>query len=130
MTQLQECLDSVTKSSFPISQITFVLVVDGLVTPDNQLLNATNSALSALKNKSTHEPHPLAYTSLGEGLKRTNYAKIYSGIFSKYGGENFGIPYVLIEKIGNSYEDDDPIPGNRGKLDSLALIYKFLNNVL
>ncbi|KAJ3228228.1 hypothetical protein HK099_005238 [Clydaea vesicula] len=70
------------------------------------------------------EPEALSFESLGEGDKRHNMGKVYSGIYDVNGRS---VPFIVVVKVGKPSERQRP--GNRGKRDSQMLLMSFLNRV-
>ncbi|RKP04565.1 chitin synthase-domain-containing protein, partial [Thamnocephalis sphaerospora] len=70
------------------------------------------------------DPEPLAFQSLGEGMKQYNMGKVYTGLYECKGHV---VPYMVVVKVGRASERARP--GNRGKRDSQLILMRFFNAV-
>ncbi|KAI9189720.1 hypothetical protein H9P43_001153 [Blastocladiella emersonii ATCC 22665] len=127
---LQKSLSSVVQCLVPNKVL--VVVCDGNVRPRGEVKDTWRVVLEHLRYRAApmREDPPLAlsYNSLGQGRKRSNLARLYSGYCTAADGT--AVPYVVIIKIGHPWERSSAIPGNRGKRDSLHLMVKYLHSVL
>ncbi|RCH91847.1 hypothetical protein CU097_010472 [Rhizopus azygosporus] len=128
---LKQTLDALARSSYDDAKKLLLFVCDGVAVNDKAKKETYKLLLESLGYSSfIEEPIPRAYISLGQGKRRINYAKVYSGYYET--GRN-RVPYLVIVKIGNPKErlaSHPAPPGNRGKRDSLVMIFGFLERCM
>ncbi|KAL9559197.1 hypothetical protein PS6_000908 [Mucor atramentarius] len=132
---LKQTLDTLSRSSYDDTKKLLLFVCDGVTTSAQEQKETHALLLEHLGYSCTEEPLPQAYNSLGQHGKRINYARVYSGYYET--GRN-RVPYVVIVKIGQPQEETDYYqqhmliapPGNRGKRDSLVLVFGFLERCM
>ncbi|GAN04102.1 hypothetical protein MAM1_0055d03561 [Mucor ambiguus] len=132
---LKQTLDTLSRSSYDDTKKLLLFVCDGVITSAQEQKETHALLLEHLGYSCTEEPLPQAYNSLGQHGKRINYARVYSGYYET--GRN-RVPYVVIVKIGQPQEETDYYqhhtliapPGNRGKRDSLVLVFGFLERCM
>ncbi|CEP17984.1 hypothetical protein [Parasitella parasitica] len=129
---LKQTLDSLSRSTYDDTKKLLLFVCDGVTTSAHEQKATHVLLLEYLGYSCTDEPLSQAYASLGQHGKRTNYARVYSGYHEA--GRN-RVPYVVIVKIGQPQEEAEYLstaapPGNRGKRDSLVLVFGFLERCM
>lgn len=132
---LKQTLDTLSRSSYDDTKKLLLFVCDGVTTSAQEQKETHALLLEHLGYSCTEEPLPQAYNSLGQHGKRINYARVYAGYYET--GRN-RVPYVVIVKIGQPQEEADYYqhhmmiapPGNRGKRDSLVLVFGFLERCM
>lgn len=128
---LKLTLDSLSRTAYEDSKKLLLFVCDGITTSALEEKETHVLLLENLGYSGTDEPLPQQYTSLGQGRKQLNYAKVYSGFYET--GRN-RVPYVVIVKVGQPYEmnvfEGIAPPGNRGKRDSLMIVFGFLERCM
>lgn len=132
---LKQTLDTLSRSTYDDTKKLLLFVCDGVTTSTQEQKETHVLLLEYLGYSCTEEPLPQAYNSLGQHGKRINYARVYSGYYET--GRN-RVPYVVIVKIGQPHEEADYYqshiatapPGNRGKRDSLVLVFGFLERCM
>ncbi|KAK9762881.1 hypothetical protein K7432_010931 [Basidiobolus ranarum] len=121
---LKQNFDSVARSDCHDSNKLLMVICDGIfTTPGNTM--CTHQVVLDILGFSGPEPELKAYISLGEGNKNINLAKVYSG-FYECGAHRIG--YVVVVKYGNPMETRNS--GNRGKRDSVLVMWNFLEGLL
>lgn len=129
---LKQTLDTLSRSAYDDDKKLLLFVCDGITTSAQEQKETHTLLLEYLGYSCTDEPLPQPYTSLGQGRKRTNYARVYSGYYET--GRN-RVPYLVILKLGHRQEQQStnqkeaPL-GNRGKRDSLVLVFGFLERCM
>lgn len=124
---LKQTIESMAITQYADSRKMFMFVCDGPVSNVSSNRETYLEILDLLGYSGTEEPLPQAYPSLGEGHKKTNFAKVYSGFYET--GRN-RVPYLLVVKVGNPRERDDLRRGNRGKRDSMVMAFAFLERCM
>ncbi|CAO3629962.1 unnamed protein product [Mucor hiemalis] len=128
---LKQTLDSLSRTAYEDSKKLLLFVCDGITTSAMEEKETHVLLLENLGYSCTDEPLPQQYTSLGQGGKRLNYARVYSGFYET--GRN-RVPYIVIVKVGQPHEmtaiDGRSPPGNRGKRDSLMIVFGFLERCM
>ncbi|KAG1140602.1 hypothetical protein G6F37_009476 [Rhizopus arrhizus] len=128
---LKQTFDNLARSSYDDAKKLLLFVCDGVAINAEAKKETYKLLLESLGHSSyMEEPVARSYTSLGQNTRRINYAKIYSGYYET--GRN-RVPYLVIVKIGNPKErlQNHPAPpGNRGKRDSLVLVFSFLERCM
>ncbi|KAI9251583.1 chitin synthase-domain-containing protein [Sporodiniella umbellata] len=128
---LKQTLDNLSRSAYDDTKKLLLFVCDG-VAVNNEAKKETYKLLLESLGHSSYigEPSARAYISLGQGTRQTNYAKVYSGYYET---GRHRVPYLVIVKIGSPKErlQKHPAPyGNRGKRDSLVLVFGFLERCI
>lgn len=123
---LKQTLDALSRSAYEDDKKLLLFVCDGITTSAQEQKETHTLLLEYLGYSCTDEPLPQPYTSLGQGRKRINYAKVYSGYYET--GRN-RVPYLVIVKSGYPLQETK-IMGNRGKRDSLVLVFGFLERCM
>ncbi|KAG2205224.1 hypothetical protein INT47_009489 [Mucor saturninus] len=130
---LKQTLDTLSRSAYEDDKKLLLFVCDGITTSAQEQKETHTLLLEYLGYSCTEDPFPQPYTSLGQGRKRTNYARVYSGYYET--GRN-RVPYLVIVKLGQRQEQVRELkkreapPGNRGKRDSLVLVFGFLERCM
>ncbi|KAI8643982.1 chitin synthase-domain-containing protein [Parasitella parasitica] len=132
---LKQTLDTLSRSTYDDNKKLLLFVCDGVTTSTQEQKETYVLLLEYLGYSCTDEPLSQAYTSLGQHGKRINYARVYSGYYET--GRN-RVPYLVIVKIGQTQEETEyrqshmltAPPGNRGKRDSLVLVFGFLERCM
>lgn len=124
---LKETIESLARSTYDDTHRLLVFVCDGMVRSSGAALETHQEVLKILGYSGTDDPTPYAYNSLGRDAKKTNFAKVYAGF---YESREHRVPYIVIVKVGNRLEADCPIPGNRGKRDSMLMVFAFLDRCM
>lgn len=125
---LKQTLDTLSRSTYEDSKKLLLFVCDGITTSSEEQKENYILLLEHLGYSCTDEPLPQLYNSLGQGKKRLNYARVYSGFYET--GRN-RVPYLVIVKVGQPQEQQQQRnPGNRGKRDSLMLVFAFLERCM
>ncbi|RUS21261.1 chitin synthase-domain-containing protein [Endogone sp. FLAS-F59071] len=124
---LQETIESLARSTYDDTRRLLVFVCDGMVKSSGDALETHQEVLKILGYSGTDDPTPYAYNSLGLNAKRTNFARVYAGF---YESREHRVPYIVIVKVGNRLEVGCPIPGNRGKRDSILMVFAFLERCM
>ncbi|KAI9141985.1 chitin synthase-domain-containing protein [Paraphysoderma sedebokerense] len=125
--KIRETIDSITTSHSPDEMKLLVLFVDGITTPVGEMKQNYSLILNYLGHSSSNQ-ETVEYTSLGEGSNAFNRAMVFSG-FHRVGSAV--LPYMVVVKFGNMAEADGQsvFPGNRGKRDSMHILFNYLSNV-
>ncbi|KAL9547577.1 hypothetical protein MBANPS3_006103 [Mucor bainieri] len=132
---LKQTLDTLSRSAYDDSKKLLLFVCDGVITSAQEHKPTHALLLEHLGYSCTEEPLAQAYNSLGQHGKRINYARVYAGYYET--GRN-RVPYVVVVKTGQPQEAADyeqhlmriAPPGNRGKRDSLVLVFGFLERCM
>jgi len=124
---LKQTIESMAITQYADSRKMFMFVCDGTVKNPSAARETYVEILDLLGYSGTEEPIPQAYASLGQGYKKANFAKVYSGFYET--GRN-RVPYLLVVKVGNARERDDMRRGNRGKRDSMMIAFAFLERCM
>lgn len=124
---LKQTIESMAITQYADSRKMLMFVCDGTVKNPSANRETYIEILDLLGYSGTEEPSPQAYASLGQGSKKINFAKVYSGFYET--GRN-RVPYLLVVKIGNPREKDELRRGNRGKRDSMMIALAFLERCM
>lgn len=131
---LKQTLESVSRTTYDDSRKLLLFVCDGIITNKQEQKETHTLLLEHLGYSGTDEPLPQPYTSLGQENKKINYARVYSGYYES--GRN-RVPYLVVVKVGQPQEESTfyqqshaAPPGNRGKRDSLLLVFSFLERCM
>ncbi|CCX06546.1 Similar to Chitin synthase 8; acc. no. Q4P9K9 [Pyronema omphalodes CBS 100304] len=121
---LRRAIDSVAKMRYDDKRKLLIVVCDGMIVGQGNDRPTPRIVLDILGVPETVDPEPLSFESLGEGQKRHNMGKIYSGLYEVQGHI---VPFMVVVKVGKPTEVSRP--GNRGKRDSQMCIMRFLSRV-
>ncbi|KNE56376.1 hypothetical protein AMAG_02187 [Allomyces macrogynus ATCC 38327] len=144
VTVIQRTLSSIVQSEARHKAL--LVICDGNVQPVGEIKDTYRAVLDHLRYRppprlalaAAASGAPLAlghvdgasvtfqYMSTGEGAKQWNVARLFSGYCTDENGAT--VPYVVLVKIGHPAERaaGTPLPGNRGKRDSLLMALRFL----
>ena len=121
---LRRAIDSAARMKYDDKRKLLVIICDGMIIGQGNDRPTPRIVLDILGVADTVDPEPLSFESLGEGMKRHNMGKVYSGLYEVQGHI---VPFLVIVKIGKPSEVSRP--GNRGKRDSQMVMMRFLNRV-
>jgi chitin synthase len=121
---LRRAIDSVAKMKYDDKRKLLIVVCDGMIIGQGNDRPTPRIVLDILGVPESVDPEPLSFESLGEGQKRHNMGKVYSGLYEVQGHI---VPFVVLVKVGKPSEVQRP--GNRGKRDSQMVIMRFLSRV-
>ncbi|KAI8386858.1 chitin synthase-domain-containing protein [Blakeslea trispora] len=121
---LRKTIDSLARMTYNDKYKLLFLIADGMIIGSGNSKPTPRILLDILKHDDSDDPEALMFKSIGEGSKRLNYGKVYSGLY-EYEGHT--VPYIVVVKVGKSNEKIKP--GNRGKRDSQIICMSFLNKV-
>jgi cellulose synthase/poly-beta-1,6-N-acetylglucosamine synthase-like glycosyltransferase len=124
---LKHTIESMAITQYADSRKMLTFVCDGTVKNPRANRETHLEILDILGYSGTEEPSPQAYASLGQGYKKINFAKVYSGFYEL--GRN-RVPYLVIVKVGNPREKNELRRGNRGKRDSMMIALAFLERCM
>lgn len=124
---LKQTIESMAITQYADSRKMLMFVCDGTVKNPSASREVYVEMLDLLGYSGTEEPIPQAYASLGQGYKKPNFAKVYSGFYET--GRN-RVPYLMVVKVGNARERHDLRRGNRGKRDSMMIALAFLERCM
>ncbi|CEP19963.1 hypothetical protein [Parasitella parasitica] len=126
---LRQTFDSLARTSYPDTRKLLFFVCDGLVKGKSESKETYLCILDALGYSSPEDRESRAYISLGQGVRRVNYAKVYAGFYES--GRN-RVPFLMIVKVGAPNEALSTLraPGNRGKRDSMVIVLSFLERCM
>lgn len=134
---LRTTLDSLATTDYPNSHKLILVIADGMVKGAGNTLTTPEICLTMMKEfvvpPDRVEPH--SYVAIADGHKRHNMAKVFAGFYdyddaTVERSKQQRVPIVLVAKVGNPLEADDPKPGNRGKRDSQIVLMAFLQKVM
>lgn len=121
---LKRTIDSLTVLKYDDKRKLLFIVADGMIVGSGNDRPTPRIVLDILGVDPSVDPEPLAFHSLGDGMKQLNYAKVYTGLYECRGHV---VPYLVVIKVGKPTERQRP--GNRGKRDSQMLLMRFFNAV-
>ncbi|KAJ5287302.1 Chitin synthase 8 [Penicillium angulare] len=121
---LRRAIDSMARMRYDDKRKLLLIICDGMIIGQGNDRPTPRIVLDILGVPETHDPEPLSFESLGEGMKQHNMGKIYSGLYEVQGHI---VPYLVVVKVGKPSEVSRP--GNRGKRDSQMVLMRFLNRV-
>lgn len=130
---LKQSLDSLARTHYEDSRKLLLFVCDGVTRASHDSKETHLCVLEALNHSGTIDPVAQPYLSLGQNRKKVNYAKVYSGYYET--GRN-RVPYMVVVKVGSPREEAAAasapavVPGNRGKRDSMVLVFGFLERCM
>ncbi|KAI5476309.1 chitin synthase, glycosyltransferase family 2 protein [Pseudohyphozyma bogoriensis] len=134
---LRTTLDSLATTDYPNSHKVILVIADGMVKGAGNSLTTPEIVLEMMKEfvVPPEEVEALSYVAIADGHKRHNKAKVFAG-FYEYDNNTVEkskqqrVPIMLVAKVGNDAEANDPKPGNRGKRDSQIVLMSFLQKVM
>ncbi|KAJ5093625.1 Chitin synthase 8 [Penicillium angulare] len=121
---LRRAIDSMARMRYDDKRKLLLIICDGMIIGQGNDRPTPRIVLDILGVPETHDPEPLSFESLGEGMKQHNMGKIYSGLYEVQGHI---VPYLVVVKVGKPSEVSRP--GNRGKRDSQMVLMRFLNRI-
>jgi chitin synthase len=121
---LKRTINSLAALKYDDKRKLLFIICDGMIVGSGNDRPTPKIVMDILGVNPDVEPEPLSYVALGEGMKRHNMAKVYSGLYEITGHV---VPYIVVAKIGKPGERSRP--GNRGKRDSQIVLMQFLNRV-
>ncbi|KAI8371729.1 chitin synthase-domain-containing protein [Radiomyces spectabilis] len=126
---IKQTFDPLARTSYDDTKKLLVFVCDGVTQSQNETKPTYACILESLGHSGTEEALPQLYVSLGHGPLKVNRAKIYSGYYETGGNR---VPYLVVVKIGhvNEIAQRGHAPGNRGKRDSMVMIFGFLERCM
>ncbi|KAL4068959.1 glycosyltransferase family 2 protein [Scleroderma yunnanense] len=134
---LRTTLDSLATTDYPNSHKLILVIADGMVKGAGNTITTPEICLSMMKEFviSPNETEPHSYVAIADGHKRHNMAKVFAGFYdyddsTVERSKQQRVPMVLVAKVGNPLEANDPKPGNRGKRDSQIVLMAFLQKVM
>jgi chitin synthase len=134
---LRTTLDSLATTDYPNSHKLILVVADGLVKGAGNTMTTQEICLTMMKEMvyRPEDVEPHSYVAIADGHKRHNMAKVYAGFYdyddaTVEKSKQQRVPMLLVAKVGNPMETNDPKPGNRGKRDSQIMLMAFLQKVM
>lgn len=134
---LRTTLDSLATTDYPNSHKLLLVIADGMVKGAGNTLTTPEICLSMMKDLiiPPDEVEAHSYVAIADGHKRHNMAKVYAGFYhydnaTVERSKQQRVPMVVVAKVGNPLETNDPKPGNRGKRDSQIVLMAFLQKVM
>jgi len=136
---LRTTLDSIATTDYPNSHKLILIIADGQVTGDGNILSTPQICLTMMKEFiiPPNQVEPNAYVAIADGQKQLNEAKVYAGFYayddnSVEKSKQQRVPVVLVDKVGNRAEREnrEKKAGNRGKRDSQIVLMSFLQKVM
>lgn len=121
---LKRTIDSLAVLQYDDKRKLLFIICDGNIIGAGNNRPTPRIVLDILGVDPKLDPEPLLFKSIGEGSKKLNYGKVYSGLYEY---EGHVVPYVVVVKVGKPTETSRP--GNRGKRDSQVLLMQYLNRV-
>lgn len=121
---LKRTIDSLAVLQYDDKRKLIFIICDGNIIGAGNNRTTPRIVLDILGVDPKLDPEPLMFKSIGDGSKKLNYGKIYSGLYEY---EGHVVPYVVVVKVGKPTETSKP--GNRGKRDSQVLLMQYLNRV-
>jgi chitin synthase len=134
---LRTTLDSLATTDYPNSHKLILVIADGIVKGAGNTLTTPDICLTMMKEFviPPREVDAHSYVAIADGQRRRNMAKVYAGFYdyddaSVERSKQQRVPMVVVAKVGNPLEANDPKPGNRGKRDSQIMLMAFLQKVM
>lgn len=134
---LRTTIDSLATTDYPNSHKLILVIADGMVRGSGSKLKTPDIVLGMMKDLVVpeHEVEAHSYVAIADGHKRHNMAKVYAGFYDYDNStvetsKQQRVPIVLVAKVGNPLEANDPKPGNRGKRDSQIILMSFMQKVM
>ncbi|CAH7686475.1 chitin synthase 3 [Phakopsora pachyrhizi] len=134
---LRTTLDSLATTDYPNSHKFILVIADGKVKGSGNDMTTPEICLTMMKELlvPSSQVESLSYVAIADGHKRHNKAKVFAGFYdydsqTVEASKQQRVPMILIAKDGNSEEQDEAKPGNRGKRDSQVLLMSFLQKVM
>ena len=134
---LRTTIDSLATTDYPNSHKLILVIADGMVKGAGNALTTPDICLSMMKDFviPPDEVQSHSYNAIADGRKQHNMAKVYAGFYNYDDAtiehtKQQRVPMILVAKVGNQHEVNDPKPGNRGKRDSQIILMAFLQKVM
>ncbi|CEG78275.1 Putative Chitin synthase [Rhizopus microsporus] len=121
---LRKTIDSLATLNYNDKRKLIVVICDGMIVGSGNDRPTPRIVLDIFGVDPQVDPEPHSFLSVGEGTKKHNRAKVFSGLYQVRGHV---APYLVIVKVGAPNERQKP--GNRGKRDSQLITMQFLNRV-
>jgi cellulose synthase/poly-beta-1,6-N-acetylglucosamine synthase-like glycosyltransferase len=125
--ELRKTVDSVLANDYPDEKRILVVVADGVITGKDETKSCPETLGSLLGFD--FDPSDVSYPYNSLGANTTNYASIYSGVYTSDKSPDKKLKYIVIVKQGGPEERLTNRPGNRGKRDSQILLFGILNRL-
>jgi chitin synthase len=116
---LRKTIHAAAAMNYPHKHKLLLVVCDGMVTGKGNEKSTPELVLDILGRKLNDISETYEYDS----LHGPNYCKVFTGLYRST------VPYMVIIKVGSSYEKHNPKPGNRGKRDSQIILLSLLNKL-
>ncbi|KAL1922789.1 uncharacterized protein VTP21DRAFT_9165 [Calcarisporiella thermophila] len=123
---LRTTLDSLALSDYSDNHKLLFVIADGKITGHGNSKPTPDICKDMMEMSSGEDPEPCSYVAIGDGSKRHNMAKVYTGY---YNIKDRRVPIILVEKCGTPAEKSAPKPGNRGKRDSQLILMQWLSKI-
>lgn len=123
---LEKTIRSIYESEYPEDNIIIFPVVDGVLTGKGCDKSTAEILLNIFDRTLEEETEMYTYRSEGVCDKEPNRVKIFSGYTCM---NEKRIRYIITVKVGTEDEQGTDRAGNRGKLDSMGLLFWFLNKL-
>ncbi|KNC96965.1 uncharacterized protein SPPG_07786 [Spizellomyces punctatus DAOM BR117] len=121
---IQRSIESIVNSNYDAMKRLLFVVVDGVAVRPGSYRDCGSTVTGILGCSglpaSTH-----SYVSIGQGVRKVNAARVYSGVFTASKGSQ--IPYIVVVKSGS--DNETTLPGTRGKRDSMLIALNYLMNL-
>ncbi|OMH79884.1 Chitin synthase 8 [Zancudomyces culisetae] len=129
---LRLTIDSIATLKYDDKRKLLFIICDGLVMGTGNDRPTPRIVLDILNSNHNnnhghnqdYDTNSFDYISLGEGFKKHNKGKVFSGLYQISGHV---VPYLVVVKHGNKQEHIKQ--GNRGKRDSQIILMNFFNRV-
>lgn len=121
---IRTTLDSLAVMKYDDKRKLLFIIADGMIVGSGNDRPTPRVILDILGVDPALDPEPLAFQSLGEGIKQLNYGKVYTGLYECSGHV---VPYLVVVKVGRPAERARA--GNRGKRDSQMILMRFFNAI-
>ncbi|TPX66809.1 chitin synthase [Spizellomyces sp. 'palustris'] len=121
---IQRSIESIVNSNYDAMKRLLFVVVDGVAVRPGSYRDC-GSTVTGILGCSGLPASTLSYVSIGQGVRKVNAARVYSGVFTASKGSQ--IPYIVVVKSGSDHETT--LPGTRGKRDSMLIVLTYLMNL-
>jgi chitin synthase len=98
---LRRAIDSAARMRYDDKRKLMVIICDGMIIGQGNDRSTPRIVLDILGVSDTVDPEPLSFESLGEGMKRHNMGKVYSGLYEVQGHI---VPFLVVVKVGRPSE--------------------------
>ena len=98
---LRRAIDSAARMKYDDKRKLLVVVCDGMIIGKGNDRTTPRIVLDILGVPESVDPEPLAFESLGEGMKQLNMGKVYSGLYEVSGHI---VPFLVVVKVGKPSE--------------------------